>query len=278
MQRKLLILSITVLLSLLLQGNSWAEKSYVFGVHPFKTADQLDKMFKPLREYLGHELDAKVGFRTAKDYGAALDALGRGEIDISYLGPALFAIIDKEHPGKIRIAAAILNNGNPTFKGVIIARQDSPVNSLEDLKGKKFAFGDRKSTLSCYMPAYMLMQAGVFDSLDYKFIGSHDNVALGVLKKVFDAGGVKPAIAKQYMSQGLKIVAESEPIYEHMVVVGPKVSDEDFRKIQDALLNVTDPNVYTSIKKSITGFVKVEPSQYDNLKEIIGKVDAKLGN
>ncbi|MDH5525648.1 MAG: phosphate/phosphite/phosphonate ABC transporter substrate-binding protein [Desulfobulbaceae bacterium] len=276
MKKKLMLLGMVLCFSLLLQENSRAEKNYVFGVHPFKSPAKLAKMFKPLQEYLGQELNAKVNFRSAKDYESALDALAAGEVDISYLGPALFAIIDKEHPGKIRIAGAILNDGKPTFKGVIIARQDSGINTLEDLKGKRFAFGDRKSTLSCYMPAYMLMQAGVFEGLNYNFIGSHDNVALGVLKKSFEAGGVKPAVAKQYLSQGLKIIAESEPVYEHMIVVGPKVTDEDFKKIQTALLTVKDANIYTSIKQSITGFTKVDPSNYDNLKKVIEQVDAKI--
>lgn len=266
----------TLCFSLTLQGTSQAEKTYVFGVHPFKKPAKLMKMFTPLREHLGKELGVKVTFRSAKNYDAALKALLDGEIDISYMGPSLIAAANSEHPGKVRIAGAILNNGKPTFKGVIVARKDSPINSLEDLKGKKIAFGDRKSTLSCYVPANMLMQCGVFDSVSYEFLGSHDNVALAVLKKHFDAGGLKPGVAKKYLDKGLKVIAESEPVYEHVVVVGPSVDDATFKKIQQALLNVKDPSVYTSIKNSVTGFGAVQPSDYDNLAALMTKVDSKI--
>ncbi len=276
MKKGLLLVGLAFCFSLIFHGNSRAESSYVFGVHPFKNPAKLMKMFSPLREYLGKELGADVSFRSAKDYDSHMKALLDGDVDISYLGPSLFAIINSEHPGKIRIAAAILNKGKPTFKGVIVARKDSQINSLKDLQGKKFAFGDRKSTLSCYMPAHMLMQEGVFDNINYKFVGSHDNVAVGVLRKSFDGGGLKPAVANKYLDKGLKIIAESEPVYEHVVVVGPNVDDATFKKIQDALLKVQDPAVYTPIKKSITGFAVVKPSDYDNLKEVMKAVDAKM--
>lgn len=276
MKKGIMLFIFTLCFSLIFQGNSQAEKKYVFGVHPFKSPEKLMKMFTPLRKFLGNELGAEVTFRSAKDYDAALKALLAGEIDISYMGPSLFTIANAEHPGKVRIVGALLSKGTPTFKGVIVARQDSGINSLQDLKGKNFAFGDRESTLSCYMPAYMLMEAGIFDSINYKFLGSHDNVATGVLKKIFDAGGLKPAVAQNYLDKGLKIVAESEPVYEHVVVVGPRVDDATFKKIKEALLNVKDSTVYTSINKSATGFATVQPSDYDNLAVVMKKVDSKI--
>lgn len=276
MKKGILLVFFTLCFSLTFQGNSQAEKSYVFGVHPFKSPTKLMTMFTPLREYLGKELGAKVTFRSAKNYDAALEALLAGEIDISYMGPSLIASANSEHPGKVRIVAAILSKGVPTFKGVIVARQDSEINSLMDLEGKRIAFGDRQSTLSCYVPAYMLMEAGIFDSVNYTFVGSHDNVALGVLKGKFDGGGLKPDVAMKYLDKGLKIIAESEPVYEHVVVVGPSVDDATFKKIQHALLNVKDPTVYTSIKESVTGFAVVQPSDYDNLTTLMKKVDSKI--
>jgi len=253
-----------------------AEQRYVFGVHPLAKPSELIKMFKPLIGYLEQELDATLSFRTSKDYTTHVEALASGEIDISYLGPAPYAVLDEQYPGTIRIGAAVLNNGNPTFQGVIIAKEGSSINSLQDLEGKKFAFGDRKSTLSCYMPAFMLMEAGIFKTIEYAFVGSHDNVALGVLNGVFDAGGIKPAVAEKYQARGLKIIAESEPVYEHLIVIGPGIDDATAEKIRTALLGVQDPVVYTSIKHSLTGFTAVEPSDYENLKHVIATVDATI--
>ncbi|MFH1215779.1 MAG: phosphate/phosphite/phosphonate ABC transporter substrate-binding protein [Pseudomonadota bacterium] len=251
--------------------------SYVFGVHPYKNPAELAKMFKPLMAHLETQTGTTLSFRSSKDYAAFNEAFIKGDIDIAFMGPSIYAELSGQHPDKIRLVATTLHNGQPTFKGVIIAKKDSSINTLADLKGKKIALGDRDSTLSCYLPVAMLMDAGVFDSITYDFTGKHDNVAMSVLKGVHDAGGLKPDVAEKYMDQGLKVIAESIPVYEHVIVVGSKVDDATMKKIQDALVNGKDPAVYTSIQKSYTGFTDTtKPEDYASLLDIIKKVDAKI--
>jgi len=254
----------------------FAAETYVFGVHPYKNPAELATIFKPLISLLEAETGAKVSFRSAKDYEAFNQAVLKGEIDIFFMGPSIYAELSSLHPDKVRLVATALSKGKPTFKGVIVAKKDGPINSLADLKGKKIAFGDRDSTLSCYIPAAMLMDAGVFDSVKYDFTGKHENVANSVLQGGHDAGGLKPDVAEKFMGQGLKVIAESAPVYEHVIGVGPKVDDATMKKIQAALINGKDPKVYTSIQKDYTGFAVTKPSDYASLFSIIKKVDAKM--
>lgn len=254
-----------------------AADGYVFGVHPFKKPAELKEMFQPLVDHLSQTLGAPVVFRSAKDYASAKEALLRGEVDFSYLGPSLFAEINAEAPGKVRLAGALVTNGQPTFRGVIVAAEGSAIQSVADFKGKKFAFGDRDSTLSCYVPAHMLMQAGAFDTLsEYKFLGSHDNVAMAVMRGNFDGGGLQPAAAAKYVGKGLKVVAESDPVYEHVVVIGPKVDEVTVEKVRNALANLKDPSICQAINKTATAFATVKPSDYDSLKTLMDEVDGRL--
>ncbi|PLX47537.1 MAG: hypothetical protein C0613_13700 [Desulfobulbaceae bacterium] len=253
-----------------------AGQSLVFGVHPFKSTSELAKMFRPLIDYLEKETGSSISFRTAKNYDAALNALLAGDMHISFMGPSLFAIASGQHADKIHLLGTASKDGNPTFKGVIIAKEGSSINSLADLKGKKFAFGDRESTLSCYVPAHMLMQAGIFESLEYKFLGSHDNVAKAVQLGMFDAGGIKPAVAAKYTGQGLKIIAESEPVYEHVLVASSSVDDETLKKLRLAVLNLKDPAVLGAIKKGLSGFMEVDADKYNSLRQLMNDVDAKI--
>ncbi len=254
----------------------WCQDNFVFGVHPFKKPTELKKMFTPLIQYLEEELDAEISFRSASDYEEAMTNIIEGKVDFSYLGPAGYSLLNSQHPGKLQIGAAVLNKGKPTYNGFFIVKEGSAYSSVADLKGKKIAFGDRNSTLSCYLPAYMLIQAGIFDSVSYQFLGSYDNVALAVINGVFDGGGIKPEIANKYIGRGIKVIATSEPIYEHLIVIGPNVGETTKTRVRKALLNVHDPVVYTSIKKSLTGFSAVRQSDYNNLLEIIKTVDVKL--
>ena len=266
----------TALCFVCLASPVFAAETYVFGVHPYKNPAELATIFKPMISLLEAETGVKISFRSAKDYESFNQSILKGEIDIFFMGPSIYAELYAQHPDKVRLVATALDKGKPTFKGVIVAKKDSAINSLADLKGKKFAFGDRDSTLSCYIPAAMLMDAGVFDSLKYDFTGKHDNVAQSVLQGGHDAGGLKPDVAEKYMGQGLKIIAESAPVYEHVIGIGSKVDDATMAKIQKALLQVKDPTVYTSIQKSYTGFAVTKPGDYASLLKVIKKVDAKM--
>ena len=266
----------TALCVICLASPVFAAETYVFGVHPYKNPAELATIFKPMISLLEAETGVKISFRSAKDYESFNQSILKGEIDIFFMGPSIYAELYAQHPDKVRLVATALDKGKPTFKGVIVAKKDSAINSLADLKGKKFAFGDRDSTLSCYIPAAMLMDAGVFDSLKYDFTGKHDNVAQSVLQGGHDAGGLKPDVAEKYMGQGLKIIAESAPVYEHVIGIGSKVDDATMAKIQKALLQVKDPTVYTSIQKSYTGFAVTKPGDYASLLKVIKKVDAKM--
>ena len=267
---------VTALLITCLATPLFAAETYVFGVHPYRNPAELANIFKPLISMLEAETGAKISFRSAKDFKSFNQAIVNGEIDIFYTGPTLYAELSDQHPDKVRLLGTFLDKGKSTFKGVIVAKKDSPIKSLADLRGKKFAFGDRDSTLSCYIPAAMLMDAGVFDSMKYDFTGKPDNVANSVLQGQHDAGGLKPDVAEKFMGQGLKVIAESAPVYEHVVGVGPKVDAATMKKIQAALVNLKDPTVATSIQKDYTGFAITKPSDYVSLLGIIKKVDAKI--
>jgi len=253
-----------------------ARQEFIFGVHPYKKPYELVRMFTPLINYLEEETGTRITFQTAKNYNEAMEKIASGELDIFYLGPAPFAILAEQYPHRFRIAATVVNKGKPTFKGVIVVRDTSAITTMADFKGKKFAFGDPHSTLSCYMPAHMLLDAGVFDSVSYSFLGSHDNVAKAVSRGFFDGGGIKSWVAQKYEGRGLKIIAESEPVYEHLIGVGPDVDDATFKKIKKALLKVQDEKVYQSIKPSLTGFTTAKITDYDNLRGIIKEVDARI--
>ncbi|MEW6489991.1 MAG: phosphate/phosphite/phosphonate ABC transporter substrate-binding protein [Thermodesulfobacteriota bacterium] len=258
-------------------GRAPAADGYVFGVLPFKKPAELNEMFQPFVNYLSQALGAPVVFRSAKDYASANEALLGGQWDFAYLGPSLFAEINAQAPGKVRLAGALVTGGQPTFRGVVVAAEGSPIQSVADFKGKKFAFGDRDSTLSCYVPAHMLMRAGVFDTLsEYKFLGSHDNVAMAVTRGDFDGGGLQPSVAAKYVGKGLKVVAESDPVYEHVVVIGPKVDEATAEKVRNAVLGIQDPSICKAINKSATAFAAVKPSDYDSLKKLMDEVDARI--
>src|SRR5947199_10230617 len=98
--------------------------------------------FEPLMNYLSESIGQKVTLYIAKDYGDLRTQMENGAVDIGSFSP--FAYVDAERGGKIRIIALSIIEGSAAYHVIILARQDSGLNSIADLKEKRFTFVDRK--------------------------------------------------------------------------------------------------------------------------------------
>jgi phosphonate transport system substrate-binding protein len=158
---------------------------------------------------------------------------------------------------------------------MIIVRQDSPIKTLADLSGKSFAFGDPNSTMSHVVPRAHLKKAGIsLDLLErHEFLGSHHDVALGVLGGYFDAGGVKEEVFYEYEKRGLRVLAKSPPISEHVFMARSDLSPALVARLQKAFMAVNQhpqkDYILKSIKKSVTGFAPAANRDYDELRELM---------
>ena len=203
--RLLLVPLLLVILLLVPVHPGLAAEPLILSVHPYQSATKLLQAYTPLAEYLRGELGIPVQIQIAPDYAVHVQRIGENEVDLAYMGPASYVeLVDKY--GKKPIIARQYINGIPTFQGKFITRKDSAIHSIADLNGKRFAFGDKGSTMSHLVPQYMLIEANV-QLKTAKFLGSHDNVALGVLTGDYDAGAVKEAIFYKYAARGLKAIA-----------------------------------------------------------------------
>ncbi len=255
-------------------GSANAQESLTLGVHPYLPATELVKRFTPLADYLSKKIGKPVTVRVAKDYQEHIDQIGNDRLDIAYMGPASYVKMVALY-GEKPLLARLEIKGKPAFKGMIIVREKSTLHSLADLTGKHFAFGDPDSTMSHLVPRFMLWEAGVdVDKLaSHTFLYSHHNVALGVLMGDYDAGAVKEEVFYKYEKRGLKAIAGTPLISEHLFVTRRTLPSETIRALREALYNLKDNAegrvIMSVIKKSMTGMVPVNDGDYDNLRNIL---------
>jgi len=234
----------------------------------------LYKAFSPLAEYLAQATGTEVEVLVTKDYDSHIEHIIKSKTGIAYLGPASYVKLVEMH-GKPPILARLSINGKPTFQGKVIVRDDSPIQSLSDLKGKRFAFGDPNSTMSHLVPRYMLIEAGVTaDRLaEFRFLGNHVNVALSVLSGEFDAGAVKEAVFYKYRPRGLRELATTPALSEHLFVASYNLPPELIERLRSTFYYMKDHTdgikVMKSIKSNITAMVPTNDADYDNLRLIL---------
>lgn len=254
-----------------------AEESLVFGAIATVKPEIVREHFRPLLEYLSRELGREVRFATGRDYDDTIARFLDGTFDFGYIGPSPYILATRRDPGALRVIAGIESHGRPTFRAAIVTRRGSPVNSLEDLRGRSFAFGSRRSTLSYYLPYYMLYIRGILGTLrHYDLLGRHDIVAKNVIMGLYDAGGIKESVARTYAGY-LKTIAQSEPVTDFAIVVHRSMDPALVEKIRRILLDLDDPRILQAIKKEMSGFGPRTDRDYDRLREIMKIVDHHAG-
>ncbi|RJR21193.1 MAG: phosphate/phosphite/phosphonate ABC transporter substrate-binding protein [Nitrospiraceae bacterium] len=270
---KIILSVLCVVMTLLFPLNAAPAGPMIFAVHPYLPATEIIEKFGPLARYLSKELGRQVIIDISLDYQNHIERTGRDNIDIAYMGPASYVKMVGEY-GRKTILARQAINGKPTFQGVIIVRKESPLHALKDLAGKRFAFGDPESTMSHLVPRYMLLKGGVtIDRLGgHAFLENHHNVALGVLAGDFHAGAVKEEVFDAYDERGLRELARTPYIPDHVFVATKRVSAEEGRNVRDALYllmkNEEGRKILDAVKTSM-GLVPGEDSDYDDLREML---------
>lgn len=242
------------------------------------------QLYQPFIEYLNEATPYQFEIKLSRVYEDTIERLGRGEVMIASCGPVSYIKAREKYPVK-PILRALSKDGKPYYRGMIIVRQDSPIQKLEDIKGKSFAFGQAWSTASHILPEYYLSKVNVKlkDLKHYDFLRHHDSVANAVLKGQFDAGAVKDIVAYKYQKDGLRFIFATDPIPTVPIVVRVDAPPEMVKSVKTALFNL-NPRDPTHQRKMSQwdeefkyGFTEASDSDYDSIKRILRVVEKEHG-
>lgn len=248
-----------------------------FGVIPLESPAEMFMRFTPLAEYLSKKLGRRVDLKLAMDFEETVDAIGQNVTQLCFMTPSTYAEAHRKYGVDVIVKA--LRDGKPYQHSVIITSAEKGINSVGELKGRSFAFGDFYSTSSHIVPRAILLEAGVElkDLSYYDYLGHHDDVAKAVLKGEFDAGGIMEDTAYKFKDQGLKFLKISEDIPEFNVCVNKSLSKEEVSMLRSALTALTDASaegglVLKSIAKAYTGFTEAKDEDYANVKSMMSRL------
>lgn len=190
---------------------------------------------------LGIPVEAVV----STSFTAAIEAMCAGRADIGALNP--FGYVLAQNKCGVEVGLISVRFGLPYYRAQISARTDANINTIADLKGKRFAFVDPASTSGYLFPAAMLKKQGY--DLDRFFgqtifAGSHPNVILAIYRGQVDGGATfedaRDNVRNQFpdVNQKVKPIAFSNPIPNDTWSLNAKLSPELKAKIKDRLLRI----------------------------------------
>ena len=211
---------------------------------------------------VAHLLEVASGYRfesfVATSYAGVIEAMGAGRADIGWLNTFSYVIAHQKYGVEVRLVT--VRFGLPYYRAEIIAQSASAINSLADLKGKRFAFVDPASTSGYLFPLAGLKKAG-YDPAKFfgqtVFAGSHNNVVLAVYQGRADAGAVfedaRASVQKTLpdVMQKLKVVWKSDPIPNDTVSFRKDLPADVKDRVSTALLRFSQDPVGLEALKSL---------------------------
>ena len=181
---------------------SHAQQVFRVTTIPEEAATEQVRKFTPLASYLEKRLGMKVEFTPVSDYPAAVEALVNKKVDLVWFGGFTHVQAQLRSGGKIVPIAQ--REEDTKFQSVFIAKTDSGIKTLADLKGKQISFGSQSSTSGHLMPRHFLLQAQINPEKDFRRIaysGAHDATIASVVSGKVDAAALDITVWRKFVGE-----------------------------------------------------------------------------
>lgn len=243
---------------------------------PEEAATEQVRKFMPLASYLERQLGMKVEFNPVNDYPAAVEALVNKRVDLVWFGGFTHVQANRRSGGKIVPLAQ--REEDTRFQSVFIAKTDSGIKALADLKGKQVSFGSASSTSGHLMPRSFLLESGIEPERDFRrvaFSGAHDATIASVVSGRVDAAALDITVWRKFVQENkvdtraVDVFYTTPPFFNYNWSVHADMPAELQQRIRNALLGLDPANPeHAEILRlnRATRYVPTQPENYKGLE------------
>jgi phosphonate transport system substrate-binding protein len=267
-------IAVFVAVLFLAHGMQAGEGAFNVGMIPDAGATQVSIQEKaPLKAYLAKAMGREVNLVIPTSYNATIEALGNGSLDFAYLGGLSYLKAHKQYD----VIPLVQRSVDLQFHSVFLTGANSPVHSLKDLKGTKFAYGDINSTSGHLIPYMEMRQAGIDPDTDlqFRYSGSHPATAKAVESGAVDAGALDESVYNSMIADGkldkakVRVLHTSKPFVDYVWVARkdlPAAERERFIQAFTSLKEEKDSQILQILRGK--DFVRANNEEYSVLRLI----------
>ncbi|KEQ04314.1 MULTISPECIES: phosphonate ABC transporter substrate-binding protein [Pseudorhizobium] len=287
-----------------LAGNVMAQDLKEFRIGILGGENEADRLrnFQCMTEKLPAVLGVeKVSLFPAADYDGVVQGLLGGTLDYAELGASAYAKVYLEDANAVQpILTTVQTDGSMGYHSIMVARKDSGMTKVEDIKGKKLGYADPDSTSGYLIPVVTLPEALGGATVEEfvaetGFGGGHENLVLEVVKGTFDAGttwgsgvgefkdGYSSGNLRKMVDKGILNMDDLVELWKSPlipngpVVVRSSMSEDMKTKFKEFMVGLpkSDPACFSAVQGGdFTGFAEVDVDFY---KPIIDARKATIG-
>ncbi|MFC4025340.1 phosphate/phosphite/phosphonate ABC transporter substrate-binding protein [Oceanobacillus longus] len=262
-------------------------ETLVIGFVPSQDSDTIADTIEPLAERLGEELDIEVQGQVMTNYNALVEAMGANQVHVGFIPAFGYVLANEQYD--VEVILKSIRYGSGTYKAQYVVRNDSGIESLADLEGKTWAYGDQGSTSGYLFPANELMEEFGYDTaaeLESDFFGGtvqtggHDNSAIAVLEGDADVAttfdDVRTELEEEYptVMDDLKILGYTQEIPNDTISVTKELDDEFVQQIKDTFLSFNEDEEMIQIMNEVYNWDEIDEAsdeEYQVVKDTYAK-------
>jgi phosphonate transport system substrate-binding protein len=216
-------------------GEQNTAKVYTFDVVPQLTAAKIYTAWSPLLQRVGQEAGLCFELRVSPTIPEFEQKLLKGEPEFVFLNPyhAVLAYQKKKYQ-------PLLADSEDLLTGILVVRADSPIKSLEELKGKNLSFPAPNSFAASLLIRAELAKKKI--DINPVFVKTHSNVYRSIIgKDAVAGGGVNNTLDNEApeVRQQLRVLYETQAYTPHPVATHPSVPAAVRDRFLKAMLKLT---------------------------------------
>ncbi|MAJ44894.1 MAG: putative selenate ABC transporter substrate-binding protein [Candidatus Marinimicrobia bacterium] len=274
-----------LIFTILFFGCQSQNKIFTFTAIPDQDTARLEERFGKIAKYLTDELGIEVKYIPVKSYSASVEAFKNNQVQLAWFGGLSGVKARLSVPGSQAIAQG---KNDPNFKTYFIAHKSTSLswsNSFpKEIKNNTFTFGSKGSTSGRLMPEHFIREeygkspTDIFRRVGYS--GDHSKTIQLVQSGAFEVGAVNYKVWKKELSAGkvnldiISVIWETPgyPDYNWSIRgdVDSKFGDGFLKKVQKALLNLTDKDILNQFPRE--SFIEATNDMFNPVLETAQKV------
>lgn len=253
-------------------ASPWAQ-ALVFAVNEGVTYrvsnDEIRARYAPIAADLAKILGQPVTVEPVGHYPTLRQGLQDKTYDLAIVHPAHISIQAMQKGWKL----VAVTKGFETYSANFLVRADSPLKSLDELRGRKLGAPDEDSITSWMVRATMREALGDEKQVAYTYTRYQDAVPFMVEHTFTQAGATASnAVVKEWQAKGGKVLGKSKAVPIKHVIAGPAVTPEQLARLRDyfVALDTTDEGRKKLEPIKVKGYMAYDPAALMALGKWLG--------
>lgn len=260
------------------------QTTYKFGIHPYLNSKKMYISYRPLLDYIEAKIgNIKIILETSSSYSDYNTKLYRGDFDISLPNP--YQTYKACAKGYTVVARMKPDN---VFRGIFVARKDSHITSVNQLKGKSVSFPAPTALAATMMPLLYLKEHGldINNDISKKYVGSQYSSILNAFTSDTIMGATWPPPWEAWKKENpkkakqMEVVWQTNSLINNGLIVKNTMDKKTVKELTNILitLDTTIKGKMLLDKAGFEGFQRSSNGDYDIVSDFLVKYNKTIGN